>query len=191
MLAHRQRLDWVDVVTGILAREAHLLHKKIGADAAGYSSVAAWRTAMFAVIRGLNAMWELFSVPDPLVEIPTWHGGPFKEWEHIYYRGRIMPTFGELANDPEPTDAEETATNWRRISVHPYVQGLVQAFPSPTIVVALRQADGRITVIEGMYRCAAIAVASTDKELRKLFETTLFVALGNIGHQVVPTFGKY
>ncbi len=189
MIIERESVDWAAVFAIMRATEKHQVHWKLHYTEKKYPSWEAWREATIGAILNLNPSWKLCSVPDPLDEVPTWYGGLFKAWEMSYYRGQPTRTFSELTRFRIGKVEEMEFPQERAISEHPYVQQLIQSFPSPTTVVALRQADGRIIVVEGMHRCAAIAVAARDSKIRPLFETELFVAIGDIGDQPIPLLG--
>lgn len=139
----------------------------------GFKSWDDWRASYIGPL-GLDQLnWELHEVVEPLKGIPLFHGGPFRSWIEMFYQGREFPTFAELAQMPE-------------IQTHNGVLSMLKTFPEQTTISAV-VINGEAYVVEGMHRCAALALAA--KQGKKL-DTQLKVALAQYNKNELPTVGK-
>ena len=109
------------------------------------SSWLEWRLQFFAKFNGPNQDWYRCSIANPEV-ILEFRGGPFRGWKNQYYGDCLMPPFKTIAKNP-------------KIAEQPYIRNLSENFPKETIITALNTDDFGMFVIEGMHRCAAVALA--------------------------------
>jgi len=139
----------------------------------GFKSWDAWR-ATFVEPLGLKELeWGLYEIAEPLKAIPLFHGGSFRSWIQMFYQGVEYPTFADLANMPE-------------IQAHQGILNMLSGFPSQTTISAV-VINGEAYVVEGMHRCAAIALAA--KQGKKL-NTQVKVALAQYNRDKLPVVGK-
>lgn len=127
----------------------------------GYPSWRAWRTKVYAKLRPGKRPWTLYAVPHPERSVPTWFGGPFKGWRK-HYRGRSV-TFRTLAGR-------------RSIQTNGKVLSLIRRFPTSTQMLGASW-RGRLVVIEGMHRAAAIALANRK---RRRLNTKITIAIAPV-----------
>ena len=125
--------------------EEHLEHWKTFYESKGYSSWEEWRTEHANRFKLHNLSWSLNRLErfDSILDL---RGGPFRGWKNLYYEGRIMPVFRDIAANP-------------KIAEHSYIRGISENFPKETTITALETANDGVFVIEGMHRCAAAALA--------------------------------
>jgi len=127
----------------------------------GFKSWEDWREHDF-IRYGCNSLdWSLYKITNPTKTILTFRGGSSKTWIERYYNGKSHPTFKEIASHPD-------------LSSNEGVKSFIKNFPEDTTLIGIKTGKG-IIVIEGMHRCAAIALANKEK---KKIKTEVKIALG-------------
>jgi len=114
----------------------------------GFKSWEEWRQTYVQPLGLSDLKWQLFYLPEPLIALPFCHGGPFRSWVELYYHGQTTPSFASLALDPE-------------VEKNSGVQFMLKNFPAQTIISGV-VINGKIIIVEGMHRAAALAVAAKN-----------------------------
>ena len=128
--------------------EEHLEHWKEIYEKQGFESWEKWRLNHFANFEGAALAWYQVAVEPH--KILHFRGGPFRGWKDQYYEGAIMPRFISIGGNP-------------KIAEQPYIRYLSENFPEETTITGLLTDNGTMVyVIEGMHRCAAIALANQE-----------------------------
>lgn len=139
----------------------------------GYFSWREWRYEYAIRFRLEELLWGLHTVLKPLKSVPLFFGGPFKSWVEFVYGGLKNPCFKELIELQIIKDLKR-------------IHYLVEDFPKETFIIAVEVA-GRITIVEGMHRCLALALAAKEKrEVR----TVVHIALAKHPDSVLPIVGQ-
>jgi len=122
--------------------------------AKGHDSWADWRHDTHAALRGSELSWALYRVRNPLQEVPNWRGGMFHAWATWFYGPfpEQPPRLRDLLASPA-------------VHNHWYVREIARNFPFQTTLTAIRLANGDISVVEGMHRACALAMAAYDQIL--------------------------
>jgi len=110
----------------------------------GFSSWEEWRSKYAEAFRCAEAKWVLYKITNPVRDVPLFYGGPFRAWIERFYKDKKTMTFRRLADLPD-------------IQVHQGTDEMVANFPKDTKITGLI-VDGEIYIIEGMHRCAALAL---------------------------------
>lgn len=127
----------------------------------GYASWQAWREAVvIKPFRLGQRRWKLYRVTD-LAVVLDWHGGPFPRWIREYYRGAQTRSFRWLV---------ESGHVARKAKVR-----AIRKVPSTVTIFGLR-VKNKIYVLDGMHRCAAIAVHASHGQAMK---TRITIALAD------------
>lgn len=106
--------------------------------------------------------------------MPTFRGGPFRAWiEQIYGDAGPTPPFLEVA---------------KRLSgmKNGRVLSLLESFPKETTITGVLT-DADVIILEGMHRCAALAMAAAQG---KAIATDLTIALGGALPDDAARFAK-
>jgi hypothetical protein len=143
-------LCWLEVMEIWKNNEEHLEHWKEYAKARGYSSWEDWRQRFFDMFGCPQLEWGLYEIEMPRLNIAYFRGGPFKNWYRLFYNGMEMPRFWEMAENRAMCNDER---------FKPFIDN----FPSETIFIGLESRED-VFVIEGMHRCAAVAIAAVNKD---------------------------
>lgn len=78
-------------------------------------------------------------------------GGPFINWINRYYSGKELPTFAEIVEQPDSDIPDRD--KFKEILEHCSTMQLIGIVK-----------DKDIFIIEGMHRCAAVALAAARKQ---------------------------
>jgi hypothetical protein len=152
---------WSDVLSIWRDNEAHLEHWTKYYKNKGFESWEDWRKHDF-IRYGCNSLkWSLFEVVDPAKTILSFRGGSSRTWTKRYYNGKSHPTFKEIASHPD-------------ISSNEGIKSFIKNFPEESILIGVKTGKG-IVIIEGMHRCAAMALANKEK---KKIKAKIKIALG-------------
>jgi len=100
------------------------------------------------------------------------HGGPFRVWINKYYGDKKTPQFKELVQNTE-------------FKNDPKKQEIIQKFPKESILIGLIN-KGDITIIDGMHRCCALAIAH-EKGIH--IDTNLYIILAEFNEEI-PIMGQ-
>lgn len=141
----------------------------------GFDDWEDWRSSYVPPFRLTERAWTLHRVTNPAASVPAFRGGPFLGWiEHAYAEGERTPTFARIA------ERRQGIKNERVLS-------LLAAFPAKTILTGVRTDEG-VVILEGMHRCAALAVAAAQG---RPIETELTIALGSALPGRLPIVGGH
>lgn len=140
----------------------------------GFASWEEWRQKYVEVVGLDKRQWGIYTVLDPLQTVPTFRGGPFRSWMKKHYLGADRPTFAELATRPSLQEQFR-------------INRLIKAFPTETMLMGLRQTN-EITIIDGMHRATAIALAAARGQA---IVTNLTVALADANGEQLPIIGGF
>ena len=129
----------------------------------GFDSWEEWRSTYVSPLKLNDRKWTLCRVTDPILSVPSFCGGPFNGWiENVYGDAGNTPTFEIIAQKLDEMK-------------HEGVRSLLDSFPNRTTVIGVMRGDD-IVIVEGMHRCAAIALAAAEGIT---VETELQLALGS------------
>ncbi len=117
--------------------------------------------------------WALYEINDPMQFIPQICGGSFSSWVERYYKGEDNPTFAQIVKHPD-------------VQSHQGIIKFMKDFPKETTISAVILGD-KIAVVEGMHRCAAMALA--DLKNQKI-ETKMQICLATHYLDKLPIAGK-
>lgn len=141
---HVRSISWQDVFSAWEKNEANLPHWIEHYTNRGFSSWKDWRNSSIENLN-LNALeWNLYEISDPLATIPKLYAGPFRAWIRKYYGGKSMVAFSELAKNTE-------------IQNDAGIHEIISNFPSETVLICLQNKE--LTVVDGLHRCCAVALA--------------------------------
>lgn len=128
----------------------------------GYPTWRAWREAVVIRPFGLDQRrWKVYRVTNPKTVL-EWHGGPFPRWIREYYRGAQTRSFRWLV---------EAGGVARKAKVKQ-----IKKLPATMTIFGLRY-RGKVYVIDGMHRCAAMAIRAVGNRPVK---TKIIIALADI-----------
>lgn len=146
---------WPEIFATWKSREgANLAWTKVATEVKGWPDWESWRMFTAEQLGLPKRSWSVFSVDDPMTEIPNWLVGPYTGWQSRLPAPNVH-TFAEMAAMPEQA---------KHFSDHSAIKSLRQAFPAETQFIALRRPDGRIILLEGHHRAMAIALAAKDDQ---------------------------
>jgi len=135
------------------------------AEEKGYDSWADWRLKDHAnKFQCAKAQWGFYEIADAPAVVAGWHGGPFSTWIKKYYDGQQTRSFAELAQRSDIRGLYK-------------IKSLIKSYPREFVIIALESTDGRVTVIEGMHRCCALAAMAAEG---MAFNDKLIFAIGRI-----------
>ncbi len=109
----------------------------------GFDSWDEWREAYSAPLHPETLSWELFRITDPVRDLPLFFGTPTKSWIEKAYDGETTRQFRDIAHLPIIADNEK-------------ILDMKKNFPKETMLTGIVH-DGKIVLIEGMHRGAALA----------------------------------
>lgn len=163
-------LTWDEVFDIWRGNEENEEHWKIYYKAKNFNSWGEWRKKYIEPIRAMNKEWGLYRILDPMKTVPAFHSGRYKGWLP-FYGGQKFPTFYEIMRHPD-------------IDKHKGIPEFMNNFAKKTTIIAWLAKQG-VVIIEGMHRCAAIALAA--KQGKKI-ETEMHVALAECMEKDIPDF---
>ena len=138
----------------------------------GFKTWEAWRLSYVQPFGLAKLNWQLFTIIEPQKTVPLFCGGPFRSWVEKYYQGQVQPTFAELAKNPQ-------------IKNHLGILDFMKNFPNQTTITGIIL-NGQITILEGMHRCCALALA-TNQGLN--IDTKVKIALAQTNQTSLPVIG--
>ncbi len=131
-------------------------------QALGYPTWRAWReTVIIKPFRLDQRRWKKYRLA-ALAAVLDWHGGPFPRWRREYYRGAQTRSFRWLVMSGQYA---------RKAKLRPG-----RKLPATMTIFGLRY-RGRVYLIDGMHRCAAIAVRLVAG---KQVKTSITIAVADI-----------
>lgn len=146
-LDHVMPMSWDEVFGWWRRNEERIPHWTAYWTAKGFTSWEQWRMEKVRHFGLPDLQWQFYRVEMPYISIPGFRGGPFKGWLERYYKGLHFPTFAEMAQLPNGiSDSGDIA------------KYLVE-FPASTVLTGIVY-DGSVIVMEGMHRCAALALVA-------------------------------
>jgi hypothetical protein len=167
-----KEMSWADVFSLWRDGESHLTRWIDHYRNSGFASWDAWRTNTLRDLHYQGLNWTLFELIDPPLHVPDFIGGPFRPWIARYYQGAKSRTFREIVTSPA-------------LRGNPIVREMEANFPKETYIVGL-QTGPKITVIEGMHRCCALALAA---ENNAKIDAKVFIALAPYSGEL-PEMGR-
>lgn len=141
-LVHIKSLSWKEVFDTWRNLEAWQESWKSHWVERGFDSWDEWRTAYVAPIHPETLVWELYQITDPIKDLPLFYGTPTKAWIEKAYDGETTKRFRDIDTLPIIRDNDK-------------VLSIKQDFPRETMLTGLVH-DGRIILVEGMHRGAAL-----------------------------------
>lgn len=163
-LRHEMPVSWTAVWNFWRKNEEELPHWIEYWQAKGFESWDQWRQERVDHYGLQSLRWHYYRVEMPYSSIPQFRGGPYKGWIEKYYKGRHLPTFERLAKDA------------RGINLHPGIKDLLADFPTVSVLLGI-VINGKVYIIEGMHRCAALAlIANQGTSLRKKLDIHIALA---------------
>lgn len=117
----------------------------------GFGSWDEWRKTYIKPIPEVKSKkWRLYQVLSPEKVLPEFRGGPFKGWIDRFYKGEELPKFTKIAEHLE-------------VQNHKGISRMKDNFPQKTSLIGFKTEKG-IVILEGMHRCAAVALAAREGE---------------------------
>lgn len=171
-LQHLKKFTWPEVFAIWRANEEASANWKAHYTERGFPSWEAWRMTFAEPLKLPSLSWDLYQVTNPLEVVPTFNGGPFRSWVKQHYHGQVQRKFQYLATLPT-------------FQQHAGLQRLCQNFPPRTTVTGV-VLNGTITIVEGMHRCLAIALAA---QLNQPLQVNLCIALAQHPDATLPLVG--
>ncbi|MEX1112605.1 MAG: hypothetical protein WEC84_04025 [Candidatus Andersenbacteria bacterium] len=172
-LEHMQPLSWDEAFAIWHSNEAHNPSWQQLVRERGFDSWEEWRMTYATPLALPSRSWHLYRIHNPLQVVPTFQGGPFKTWIARYYGGISQPPFSKIVQHPQ-------------ILANPSINSLFSSFPTKTTIMGLQQSEV-ITIIEGMHRCCALALAA-QRNIH--IETELYIALADATNETLPEIGQ-
>lgn len=167
-----QSITWEKVFALWEKEEASLPHWIAHYEQRGFASWREWRKSSVRDLCPEQLDWSLCRVADPVNTVPEFHAGPFRAWMQKYYGGLRTIPFRALAENTE-------------IQSNPNINEIMGNFPATSTIIGVRVGDD-IVIIEGMHRCAALAVA---RSRNMTINTELFIACAEFTGEL-PLFGQ-
>jgi hypothetical protein len=168
-----QNLTWPDVFEIWRKNEAYDgSHWHAHYQSHGFKTWEDWRMSYVKPFGLEDLNWQLFSVINPLTAVPLFHGGPFRSWVEKFYEGQEFPSFTDLAQNPQ-------------VQSHQGIISFMKNFPKQTILTGVIL-KGEIIILEGMHRCAALALANRNGIK---IETEIKIALAKHNRDSIPVVG--
>ena len=155
--------------------EEPLEHWKSFWKAKGFKNWEEWRKKSHAPVLEKNLNWNLYSVNNPLTEIPQWRGIMSHSWNKWFY-----PLFPE-----KPPRLKDLLTH-PGVHNHWYIREIAKNFPASTTLTTLRLPNGDLVIIEGMHRACAISLLALDE---KVLTTDISVAIADWPDNEPPKLG--
>lgn len=140
----------------------------------GFNSWEDWRINYIKPLGLSELSWDLYKINKPLETVPNFFGGPFKAWKEIFYKKRKTLKFSKLAKLPE-------------IKMHQGILKIKENFPQKTAFIGII-VNGRIHIIEGMHRSAAVALL---KEEKRELKSEIIIALSKYPTADLPVVGQF
>lgn len=139
----------------------------------GYDSWDEWRLEYARPLKLETLRWDLFEIAEPMESVPRFYGGPFKSWVKFVYGNYVHPTMNDICKSEYITKNDK-------------IHDLIAHFPEKTALIAVN-VNGRITIIEGMHRCSAIALAKRNGDMIK---SKIVIALAQHPDHELPMVGR-
>jgi hypothetical protein len=140
----------------------------------GFNSWEEWRIEYAKVFRCQEAKWSFYKIKNPVRDVPTFFGGPFRTWIEKYYKEKESLTFSQLIKIPE-------------LHEHKTVNDMTKNFPVSTELTGM-VVDNEIFIIEGMHRCCALALMNEQKIA---YDEPIFISLAESPGGKLPPTGHY
>jgi len=119
-----------------------------------------WRSFFVEKLHCDNKEWAIYDIQNPLEVISQFRGGPFSSWKKKFYGRKNFPSFEEIVKN-------------RNMQNYLPVKRLAANFPDETTLIGYI-VDGEVYILEGMHRCAALAMLFTKK---MMITGKVFIAL--------------
>ncbi len=174
-LQHLKNLTWDQVFDVWRKNEDYLgSHWKPLWQARGFKSWDDWRMTYVDrfELKNLND-WGLYEIVDHMKFIPQICGGSFSSWVERYYNGEDNPLFSKIVQHPD-------------IQPHKGIIKFIDNFPQETTISGVVLGD-KIVVVEGMHRCAAVALAALQG---KAISSKIKICLANHYLDKLPIAGE-
>lgn len=139
----------------------------------GFKSWEDWRETYVERLGLKQLEWGFYEIIEPMQTVPQFGGGPFRSWVERFYQGKDNPLFSELAFLPE-------------IQTHQGIINLMNDFPPETVITGVILND-KVIIVEGMHRCAAIALAA---HLGLKIKTKMLICLATHHLDKLPVVGQ-
>lgn len=139
----------------------------------GFNSWQEWRMEYAGPFRCPEAKWSFYEIKNPVRNVPFFYGGPFRSWIERFYKSGNPLTFAQLAELPD-------------IQRHQGTNEMVANFPKDSIITGLI-VDGEVYIIEGMHRCAALALMN-QRGLKH--DNKVSIALAESPGGILPVVGR-
>lgn len=137
----------------------------------GFSSWEEWRTAYAKPLKPVSLKWALYQIKNPTKDLLFFYGVPSRSWVEKAYGGEKLKQLKEIISLPI-------------ISENHKISDIKNNFPKNTMLTAILY-EGKIVLIEGMHRAAALA--SWDSP--KLPKSNIFLALALWKEKDIPVIG--
>lgn len=149
-----QEVSWTEIFAHWRSNEsANPDWVRTATEVKGWPDWESWRMFTANQLGLPQRTWKVFTISDPLNELPSFLVGPFTGWQSRLPNPN-RHTFAELLAIPEQYEYFRQHTGLRRLMEH---------FPHDILLTGLRMRDGRVVLIEGHHRVTAIALASKEQ----------------------------
>lgn len=155
-------LNWKDVIEIWKNNEENLEHWKNYWQSKGFNSWQEWRERFFSRFGIKDLAWSLMETEYSSHHVPHWRYANFKGWNKLAQANKYNSFYRLARHEMEKLENYE-----------PLVR-LIEDFPVETTVIGIELGKD-LYIIEGMHRCASIAVAHWQG---KRIETNIRVAVG-------------
>ncbi len=163
-------IQWVDVFDAWRKGEANQESWKKHWEGRGFASWEQWRTAYAKALKPANLKWFLYSIENPLVDMPFVYGTPTHGWVDKAYGGEKTMQLAQVIKLPIIIENEKVAA-------------IKNNFPAETMLTGI-VCENKIILIEGMHRACALAGWNKENKL----ESKITIALA-VWNQEVPILG--
>jgi len=140
----------------------------------GFKSWADWRMTYANRFQLQDLDWALYEINNHMEFIPQICGGSFSSWVKLFYQGEENPLFSKIVKHPD-------------VQTHKGILEFMENFPADTTISAVILND-KIVVVEGMHRCAAIALAGLQG---KQIKTKMKICLADHFLDKLPVSGQH
>lgn len=123
---------------------------KFAREVKGWPDWETWRRHSVEKIQPEKRNWDIFEITDLESDIPTMLLGPYEGWQK-FFASKNTASFEDLLKNPEA---------YEFFSKHEKILALFDNFPVNSQFIGLKREDsGKIVLIEGHHRAAAIVIA--------------------------------
>lgn len=166
-------IQWPEVFEAWKKGEARQETWKRHWEERGFDSWDEWRIEYARPFRPETLKWFLYEIADPLKELPEIYAVPSKSWIEKAYGGEKTKPFKNIADEPIIKDNDK-------------IIAIQNDFPKVTMLTGLL-CGGKIVLVEGMHRAAALATWNFEIP----FNSKIYIALAEWNKEIPIIGGNY